>query len=147
MIEKENQLRATRFQVLALLTVFSLIGCQTQRGPETVSVTGTVTQGGQAVEGALVVFTPQGNTDSKLAAQAETDASGKFSLQTYLGGEDYKPGIEPGEYDVSVTKLEVVQDMRKRPKNLLPRKYSMPKTSGLQATVTQEGDNDFEFDL
>lgn len=140
-------MRATRLQILVLLTVFSLVGCQSQGGPETVIVTGTVTQDGQVVEGALVVFTPQGNTDSKLAAQAETDASGTFSLQTYLGGDDYKDGIEPGEYDVSITKLEVVQDMRKQPKNLLPKKYSMPKTSGLKASVTQEGDNDFKYDL
>lgn len=111
------------------------------------TVTGTIKQGGQPVEAAVVVFTPTGNSDSKLAAQAETDESGNFSLQTYLGGEDYKPGIELGEYDVSVTKLEVVQDMRKQPKNLLPKKYSQPRTSGLKASVTQDGENVFEFNL
>ena len=132
---------------LFLFLTLLLVGCETQTGPETVSVTGKVTQGGQAVDGAVVVFTPKGNAASKLASQAETDASGKFSLQTYLGGEDYKSGIEPGEYDVSITKLEVVQDMRKQPKNLLPKKYSQPKTSDLEATVTKDGENVFGFDL
>lgn len=133
---------------LSLLTaLLILVGCQSQSGPATVGVSGTVTHKGQPVDGALVVFTPKGNTESKLAAQANTDADGNFSLQTYLGGDDYKAGIEPGEYDVSVTKLEVVQDMRSRPKNLLPKKYSQPNTSDLEATVTVDGENEFKFDL
>jgi len=135
------------FFVLPCLLTVLLVGCKTQSGPETVSVTGKVTKGGQAVDGALVVFSPKDNAGSTLASQAETDSNGSYSLQTYLGGEDYKDGIEPGEYDVSITKLEVVQDMRKQPKHLLPKKYSQAKTSGLEASVTKDGENVFAFDL
>ena len=94
----------------------------------------------------MVVFTPKLAGD-KLAAQGETDADGKFTLSTYLGGEDYKSGIEPGSYLVTVTKLEVVQDMRRQPKSLLPKKYSLPGTTDLSADVVADGDNKFDFDL
>ena len=103
---------------------------------------------GQPVEGALVVFSrTDGDPESRLASQAETDASGQFSLRTYVGGDTYKDGVEPGEYVVTVTKLEVVQDMRTQPKHLLPKKYRMPSTSDLKAKVTSDGDNHFGFTL
>ena len=123
-------------------------GCGTGEGANNVEVSGIVTLDGQPVEGALVVFTPKTNTkNSQLAAQAETDATGRYELSTYAGGEDFKPGIEPGEYNVSITKLEVVQDMRRQPKHLLPKKYGQPGTSGLSAAVKVDAENVFPFDL
>ena len=125
-------------------------GCSGPTGPDTVPATGTVTYEGSAVENAIVVFTPTGQRDTdqqSLAAQAETDELGRFELSTYVGGEDYKPGIETGTYNVTVTKLEVVQDMRRKPKHLLPKKFSQPSTSGLSVEVTENGDNDFKLEL
>jgi hypothetical protein len=68
-------------------------------------------------------------------------------MRTYLGDDDYKNGIQPGEYVVTVTKLEVVQDMRRKPKHLLPRKYSLLRTTDLSASVTASSENNFELVL
>ena len=115
----------------------------------TFMVTGVVALlAAEMVAEALVVFTPKDNDDqSVLASQAETDADGKFAMRTYLGDDDYKNGIQPGEYVVTVKKLEVVQDMRRKPKHLLPRKYSLLQTTDLSASVTASGENTFELVL
>jgi hypothetical protein len=133
-----------RCLVLALLLFVG--ACAQNGGPETLPATGTVTMNGEPVAGALVVFTPKSSGAGQLAAQAETNDAGQFDLQTYLGGDDYKNGVEPGEYVVTVTKLEVVQDMRRQPKHLLPKKYSLPGSSDLTATV-DESSSSFQFDL
>ena len=135
-------------RVFVFVGLALLLGCNQSTGPETVEVSGTVTMQGDPVDGATIVFSrTNAGEASQLASQAETDADGNFSLGTYLGGDNFKSGIEPGDYQVSISKLEVVQDMRKRPKNLLPKKYSEPSTSGLTATVKVDGENNFVFDL
>lgn len=135
-------------RLLTIGFLLFLTACGESSGPETFPATGVVTMDGSPVIGALVVFAPKDFDDTtKLAAQAETGSDGAFTLQTYLGGEDYKAGVESGEYVVTVTKLEVVQDMRSKPKHLLPQKYSMPGKTDLSATVKATGDNSFEFDL
>ena len=138
-----------RIAVVFFLGMAFMAGCNRQSGPETFSVTGTVTMNGTPVSEALVVFTPIDNDDqSVLAAQAETDTEGKFELRTYLGEDDYKAGIQPGEYAVTVTKLQVVQDMTRRPKHLLPQKFSLPKTTPLRASVkVADVNQEFEFSL
>lgn len=120
--------------------VATLTGCGAEPGPETVPVSGVVLWKGEPVEGALVVFLPKNESDeSMIGAQAVTDAEGNFQLQTYVGGANLKDGIQPGNYVVTVTKLEVIQDMRRKPKNLLPGKYAAAATTDLAAVVT-EGD-------
>jgi hypothetical protein len=139
--------RPTRDLAISLVVLLLSVGCGGDSGPTTVPVSGKVTQAGQPLAQALVVFHPKDSASTTLASQAETDDQGVYTLSTYLGGEDYKPGIQPGEYLISITKLEVVQDMRKQPKNLLPKKYSLPAKSGLSATVTEDGNNTFDFEI
>lgn len=137
------------------LVALAAIGCGSESGPPTVPATGVVTYEGNPVEGAMVVFAPENSgSESVLAAQAETDATGAFVMQTYVGTgsggseqDSFKSGLVPGDYLVSITKLEVVQDMRRRPKHLLPEKYSVPKSSGLSAKVEEAGENRFVFEL
>ena len=125
-----------------------MIGCAQQAGPETFPASGTILMDGNPVPEATVVFNPKDSDgQSVLASQAETDENGRFELRTYLGEDDYKAGIQPGDYIVTVTKLEVVQDMRSKPKHLLPAKYSATKTSDLSVVVSSDGDNDFELTL
>ena len=100
---------------------------------------------GQPVADASVSFEPIGEGEG-LSSQAVTDQEGRFSLQTFIGNNQFKDGLQLGEYGVAITKLETVTDMRKRPKNLLPRKFAQINTSGLTANV-ESGDNDFEFRL
>ncbi len=82
-----------------------------------------------------------------LASQAITDAEGLFEMRTHLEKDNYKDGMQPGAYVVTVTKLELPRDMRRKPKNLLPKKYSLARTSNLTAHVTSTDDNHFEFSL
>lgn len=137
-----------RLSVTLFFLLTLCIGCDSENGPATVPVTGSVTWKGDPVEGALVVFLPENSSgDSMLGAQAETDSEGNFQLETYTGGSNLKAGIQPGNYKVTVTKLEVVQDMRRKPKNLLPAKYAETRTTDLTATVSESGEQSFAFEL
>ena len=133
---------------LLCLTLFA--GCsRSPKGPETVEVTGTVTFDGTPIEGANVIFHPVENGDQSLSSQSITDKEGRFELSTFVGGSKFKPGIAPGRYAVAVTKLDTasVSTTLAPPKNLLPRKYANPKTSGQTADVALGRENNFEFAL
>ena len=155
--------------VLLAMGIALGLGCPQQgaKGPATYAVTGTVTQGGQPVEGATVTFVPAGSGKS---ASGITDASGKYTLSTSKAGD----GAVPGEYGVKIVKYEGQPQQAAgsgsegetdesgypasydgaapegedegAPANLLPEKYADPSTSDLKATV-QEGDNTFDFPL
>ncbi len=73
-----------------------LNGCGPSR-PTTVPVDGTVTLDGEPLEGASVVFTPEG--EGKVAV-GTTDSAGKFTLTTYTPGD----GAVVGTHKVTVRK-------------------------------------------
>lgn len=142
---------------LALLARFLLLavvasGCGPGR-PKTVKVTGTVTYRGQPLEGARVMFDCAGGRP----ASATTDASGRFTLETF-GAED---GAILGEHTVTVSKYVAVpggagpaagQDEMRSPgappiRQTVPGRYTTPGTSPLKASVTAQGPNDFTFEL
>ena len=130
----------------------------------TVPVTGVVELDGKPVEGATVVFKPDGEGR---AASGTTDAQGKFKLTTEVNGD----GALPGNYKVGVTKYEgggldlpKIEDASdsaamdaiynaaekqgktgKPAKNLVGAKYSNPDGSGLTAEVKDSGTNEFSF--
>jgi len=115
----------------------------------TVEVSGVVTMNGAPIEGANVVFYPSGTDDSRLASQATTDHEGHYRLQTHLGGGKFKSGIVPGQYVVTVSKLdtESIKTTYAPPKNLLPKKYADAKTSELKSDVAAGKANEFPFEL
>jgi hypothetical protein len=138
-------------RIVLSLALFSAAyaGCDgSEAGPATVAVTGTVTNGGTPLEGANVIFHPV-ESGQTLASQAVTDAQGRFELSTHVGAGKFKPGIVPGRYAVAITKLDTasIATTLAPPKNLLPKKYADPKTSGLVAEVVEGQENDFEFAL
>ncbi len=142
--------RSVLYPTFSTLCIALLSGCiGTSQGPETVEVTGKVTMEGSPVEGANVVFHPVDGGERALASQAVTDAQGRFRLATHMGGGKFKPGIVPGQYDVAINKLDTaaISSTFAPPKNLLPKEYASPKTSGLTANVAPGQDNDFEFSL
>jgi hypothetical protein len=117
-------------------------GCSS--GPRMHEVSGTVTLDGKAVEGASVVFTPVA-PDGQLAG-GKTDAQGAYKLRT--GEQD---GALAGKYLVTVllTKAAVgkepaegFEDTRKMT-YLVPKKYSDPQSSGLEAEVPGKDAYDF----
>lgn len=137
-----------------------LAGCNSE-GP--VPVTGTITFEGKPVADASITFTPATRSEGKVAVGA-TDESGRFSL-SLLTGED-KEGAMPGDYKVSISKVEMEGGTAannkvseslgsfamesaapKRTKNLLPPKYSSASTSGLSFEVKRGEDNTADFEL
>lgn len=147
-----------RHLICLLLLAGSLawMGCAPAGLEGTIAASGTVTHNGQAVEGATVVFSPEGEGR---AASGLTDASGRFQLQT-LTPED---GVMPGKYQVAISKTQTEGAMTEEEsqaytakhgeppkvtvKELLPEKYKSPTNSGLTAEVTAGGKNEFTFDL
>ncbi|MEX2172764.1 MAG: carboxypeptidase-like regulatory domain-containing protein [Pirellulaceae bacterium] len=141
--------------LVVLATAAVAIGCGSPALDGTVAVNGTVTYKGQPVEGATVMFMPDGD---RRAASGMTDASGRFQLTT-LTPED---GAMPGNYKVTVSKTEITAtrpsgDAPPPTENpqwpplttaeLLPVKYKLADTSGLTAEVASGATNDFPFDL
>ena len=155
----ESILRRSPLVILAGLVVAA--GCKgsaTDR-PPTEEVSGTVTLGGDPVEGAIVTFVPAVKDGE--SAVGMTDASGKYTLTTWEAGD----GALAGDYAVKIVKFEaaaadqtgVVADEEGaylptdpndtgQQTNLLPEKYSNPGTSGLTATVAA-GPNTIDFSL
>lgn len=145
--------RLSRWCVLPLLTA-AVSGCggasEPADRPKRTPVTGTVLYQQQPVEGATVVFTPQGGAHGAIGV---TDAKGRFKLTTFTPDD----GAVPGNYGVAIRKTEVAaapagaaDDADLPPavqKSLLPDKYATHTTSGLQETVADGKANDFTFNL
>ena len=122
--------------VSALLIPTLLVGC----GSSVVSVPGEVVLDGRPVEKATVMLLPR--SKGGLPARGTSDANGQFTLVTEKVGE----GVMPGEYDVTVTRVEVsgLPTGPSRPvtggsvvrtKWIVPEKYSNPKTAGISVEV------------
>lgn len=156
---------------VVMLVSVVLSGCGGSRFPKTYKVSGTVTQGGKPVDGALVTFL---STEGGKSAIGSTNANGEFKLSTF-GPSD---GALPGSYKVTITKSSApppaaspalqpgviasgdigedyappagnvgTQGGGGAPKNSLPAKYASDSTSGLIATVMEHHTNKFDFDL
>lgn len=160
--------------LVGLLALVAIAGCtEPSHNPDTVKVTGTVTHNGEAVAGAVVTFSPKGSGN---AAHGTTDASGNYTLTSFVSGD----GAVVGSYAVAIRKTEggaaadagggggtesdedldaaygaAQEDISAaesdaetaEAKDLLPAKYKDPKTSELTAEVTEGGANDFPFAL
>lgn len=151
-----------------VMFLISVLGCgqpTDPNRPKTYPVSGTVTQAGQPVEGANVVFQL---ADGSRGAVGVTDASGKYTLMTFSAGD----GAVAGDHKVAITKYDrpaitpksdgsiadtgdepEEEETGRRPaddsepKSLLPEKYANPERSGLTATVSESGENKFDFTL
>lgn len=149
-------------RLASLLTASILVflvsqGCSKGNGgdPNGRVVTGTVTHQGKAVEGAMVTF-----SSPIASAFGQTNAEGKFKLTTSSSEK-----VSLGDYQVTIVKKEtppaaqtsstseqyVPPDPDAPPvsanKDLLPARYGDAATSGLTATVTADGKNEFDFPL
>jgi hypothetical protein len=135
-----------RFVILLLLVA----GCGGGHG--TAAVTGVVIYKEQPVADATVTFLPQGDLPAAKSATGRTDSSGRFTLTSYFGPDDQPAGALPGDYAVTITKIDEpvgAFDPHKDPppKNHLPLKYGTPQKSSLAAKVQASGGNHFEFRL
>jgi hypothetical protein len=135
-----------------LLALVAAAGCDSSaEGPQTFAVTGEVTLDGQPVAGADVAFLPDTNTPDTAPAQAVTDDSGRFEVVTIFDqGRTTQAGMTPGTYGVQVTRLQrppPSAGLSQAPRNMLPKKYASPATSGLSAKVVPDQQNHFVFKL
>ena len=136
-------------RAIFLIWLTLLIGCSGTHG--TASVSGTVIYKRQPVEGATVIFHPKGEGLTAKPAQGKTDSGGHFTVTTYFGPDDQPAGAVPGDYAVTVTKIDEPQgafDPHKDPppKNHLPVRYSTPQQSPLTVTI-KLGSNRPELNL
>ena len=142
---------------LCLHVLFVLSGCGRSGLPGLAPAAGIVTLNGEPVEGAVISFAPTSGTRS---ATAVSDASGKFVVTTL----DYGDGIQPGEYQVIVTKKtgssgntssspEKDKDRRVNRQdgrlivNHLPLKYENRETSGLAVSISSRGNKNIALEL
>jgi len=143
----------------SLLTgVLALVGCGetdkwTADRPKPFPAQATVLLDKQPVEGASVVFQPDG-AGHKRAAAGVTDSAGVVHLQTY----DPKDGAVAGKFKVAITKVKVTSTAKSeetqvndttssKTEYLVPKKYSTAATSGLTAEVKEGSENKFTFEL
>ena len=131
--------------------------------PATEPVSGSVKFKGAALAGATVTLVPaskpaQGESytpTTPRTAIAKTNASGEFKLTSVKEND----GAVPGDYKISVTKIEEPPpvtpsaDIAAPPpkvvpvKSLIPERYNNPETSKLTATVKKGGPNRIDLDL
>ena len=137
--------------VLLLAITLATAGCGSgTQGPPTFPVTGTVTYKGEKIGGALLLFHPVEKGKGVKTGSGETDETGSFAMQTQVKGGEYKDGLQPASYQVTIEKLDHshrANNPHLPPKNVLPVKYGIPADSGLTADVTTDGENRFSFDL
>ena len=123
----------------------------TKARPAVYRASGIVTQAGDPLEGAMVVYL---SPDGKHSAHGRTDDQGKFVLTTF---NDHDGAVE-GVHKVTITKTEYIEkrtsydtpgepSVARIPKQLLPAKLSKPESSGLTAEVTPNGPNFAELEL
>lgn len=146
------------------------VGCSGGTDPNrrpTAEASGVVTYQGKPVEGATVSFIA--SAGEPISAFGLTNAEGKFTLRTY----EEDDGAVIGEHQVTVNKTDGATPKIEPPstgnndplnletynpppfgytpppvvKYLVPEKYSLAETSGLKATVTEDGPNEFTFNL
>lgn len=156
------------FVVATCLLLTPLVGCSGSDKPNTVPVSGKVTLDGVPVEGASVMFRPEG---PGRPGTAMTDANGVYHLSSYGEPND---GAVPGDYTVAVIKiggpgassLAAAAPPQADPNALstiaapgsdgasvpeieyfVPKKYTDPTTSGLKQTVPEGGGDNINLEL
>ena len=132
---------------------FVITGCGDGK-LKTYPVSGTVTYKGEPVAGATVGFSPKvsGGGDG---GYGRTDDKGVYKLQTTQG--NVNAGTTPGEYFVTITKVEMVgtgvfrndpyagRVEEQKPVPMIPAQYSSAE-GGFSVTVEKKK-NVFDFDL
>jgi hypothetical protein len=129
------------FFALTVLGILASAGCQRNNGRQ--SLSGIVTLDGRPAADAVIHFQPPpGQTGN--SSGAATDADGRFQIAAVQG-------LLPGNYAVSIQKWEGTGRKVIDPETRKPVEITAPipfKEDGkLEAKITPEGPNQFEFRL
>ena len=167
--------QAPRF-ICILLLVAWMTACSSKTIdiPETVPVKGTVLFQGEPLKRASIVFSNPAEKSGGATINATTDDEGQFELKSYFGARIERTGAIPGTYTVTVLKMVPPGKMTEEEyqakvtqadqivsaggvltqeqtpselKQLIPRQYSDPGVSKLEANVIADQENQFQFDL
>ena len=134
--------------------------------PPTSEAGGRVLHNGQPIKGAVVCFIPTfENPHRTYSAIGVTNSEGRFLLNAFRGVIGAPVGPQQGTIQYRVPTGRVLKDPMlaselypddpnfyedpgiREMASGIPRSYSEPETSGLTATITAEGPNDFLFNL
>ena len=148
---KQPMMNSLRWLSVTLLVIVAATGCG-GGGPQTHSVSGKVTFKGNPVAQAQVGFVPTDGTGEAKPAQGQTDASGNYSLTTYLGPGDNASGAMAGKFKVTVTKglpqgKPITYEELAKFKSEIPEVYADTVNTPLTAEVSASGSNHFDFVL
>jgi hypothetical protein len=126
---------------LAAIVLIALASCSSKMAAD---VSGKVTLDGKAIGPGDVVFTPTGHAATAATGTIERD--GSYFLKT-----GRTPGLAIGKYQVSLSVREPPADFHPgdRPppgKLLIPDKYELPSSSGLEFDI-QPGGNTIDLKL
>ena len=110
--------------------------------PKTYRAVGRVLWNGEPVENAIVALD---SAVHRVTAVATTDDNGYFKLETYRPGD----GAVAGEHRVRIEKVETksVTTDGINQVSVMPQQYANAATSGLTATVTEDGKTDLVFEV
>ena len=144
--------------LFAVAVILETAGCSGgPKIPQTVTVKGSVVYQDKPLADAQIGFVSKLDNKDVFPANGRTNASGEFTLSTYIDPQHEVSGATPGDYVVTVIKNEemdrakMMEEFKANPsmtfKALVPEKYIDAKTSPLTATVTADGANTFEFKL
>jgi hypothetical protein len=151
--------RGLRTAFLASMGIVACLGCGDDTGlAKRYPVSGKVTYKGEPVQNARISFVPTAPDGRPAAGQVE---SGRYTLTTLAPND----GALPGKYKVTILSKEVdTSEMKniakggqfhhdqafaranKTAKSLVPSKYSLEETSGLEREVKAQS-NSIDFDL
>lgn len=99
---------SVRTVLLSCLLCYALPGCgesvAVPNWPDVVPCTGTVTMGGKPLTQTMVMFIPDGSTQGP-GGSAQTDDSGKYTISSRNTNGETVPGIIPGKYKVSFSRM------------------------------------------
>lgn len=153
---------SVRTVLMGCLFCYTLPGCGESvvvpNWPDVVPCTGTVTMGGKPLGQAMVLYVPDVSTQGQ-GGSAQTDDSGKYTISSRNVKGETVPGIVPGKYRVSFSRMVKPDGSVWVPdptssagpatfgaREELPLKYSDPATS-IQIAEVKAGGAPIDFDL
>ena len=133
--------------LIAMMVIAATVGCSRA---DMGRVSGVVTFGGKPVADAVVSFRPQ----NRPMAFGRTDATGRFTLNTYSKGDGVVKGVNRVSIEPWTPAPEAVPEPGQDPrpwKDLeradIPKKFRQEETSGLTVEVIAGKRNEFNFEL
>lgn len=123
----------------SLMLAVAIAGCAGASGAKLAPVTGKVTQGGEPLAGADVMFIPESGAPSG----GRTDDSGRFEL-VYNDG---RPGAVPGKHQVVISEAAPEGSDPGGGAEPPPTDVEPPAEFREEAEVKADGENDFTFEV